>query len=110
MLDLGVVYPDVPVNVAETLDWDCSHLQQRDRRSDHQASGPLTGGVMCLSLTRCHYGICPTVHLYLHGPPLRNVWSLLAHSGLVGAEYDIDSRGHRVPCVWVTHCGKEANG
>ena len=99
MRALGDAYPDYCINVNEVLGW-----------------GGATSVVYADGAGTVKIGIqhgwvyVPTINsrvldpdgTYLHSTDLRFLWSILAHGGLFGSEYEIDDIGTRKPCVWVT--------
>ena len=103
---MGEAFPTYCVNVDETLNWGFMTVMVYTDGAGEEKIGTQHGWNF---VPRAGSDVVDPQQTYLHGTSMRHLWSILAHGGLVGEDYDLGD-GSRKPCVWVMRSAPEAAG
>ena len=110
MMNLGEAYPSRCVSVNDTLMWGDSLACTYDDGAGQPIISVTDGWYYIPIMKEKGRPLLHAQETYLHGTPLRNLWSVLAHGALIGTMYQTGNDASKSePCVWVTHEASEAS-
>ena len=110
MMNFGEAYPSRCVSVNDTLMWGDSLACTYDDGAGQPIISVTDGWYYIPIMKKKGKPLLHAQETYLHGTPLRNLWSVLAHGDLIGTMYQTGNDASKSePCVWVTHEAGEAS-